>query len=347
MNWLFSKKHDLLILFFPVWLCWVGAFSLPEEIRGIEAPLWVWVVFVLGIDVSHVWSTLFRTYLDKEEFKNHRKTLITAPLLGFLLAFVLASISIFWFWRVLAYVALFHFIKQQYGFMRIYKAKAKDFKKQWLKDDFIIYLSMLYPVLFWHLGPHRDFSWFMTGDFITSPSLLGSALLPIFNVLFFLLIGLWFIQELATSTKLPIGKVLWVLTTAGNWYIGIVHFNSDVIFTITNVVAHGVPYVALILFYQKGKTSFTGVSTYLPMAVIVSILALAMVEEYFWDLLVNQEKKAFFSSFLPYFESPISWIWVAFFTALLSLPQITHYIIDGFIWKNNKANPYLKKILLD
>ena len=347
MNWLFSKKHDLLILFLPVWSCWVVAFLLPEEVINVDAPLWIWVLFVLGIDVSHVWSTLFRTYLDKEEFQNHRKTLIAAPLFGFLLAFAVASVSIFWFWRILAYVALFHFIKQQYGFMRIYKARAKDHKRQWIKDDLVIYLAMLYPVLFWHLSPLRNFSWFTTGDFVTLPLPQDGLLFPILNSIYFLVLGLWLIQEILKSASFTWGKVLWVLTTAGNWYIGIVHFNSDIIFTVTNVVAHGVPYVALVLFYQKGKSSITGVATHLPLVVIVGILILALSEEFFWDVLINREKEAFFSTFLPYFESPSSWLWVAFFTALLSLPQITHYIIDGFIWKSNASNPHLKKILID
>lgn len=32
--------------------------------------------------------------------------------------------------------------------------------------------------------------------------------------------------------------------------------------------------------------------------------------------------------------------------ALLSVPQLSHYILDGFIWKFNHRNPDLKKFLL-
>ena len=91
--------------------------------------------------------------------------MIITPPICFAVAFALSSISFHVFWRCLAYVAVYHFIKQQYGFMRIYKAKAKDFRKKIFKDNFIIYLSMLYPVLYWHLNLDRNFSWFVENDF--------------------------------------------------------------------------------------------------------------------------------------------------------------------------------------
>ena len=50
---------------------------------------------------------------------------------------------------------------------------------------------------------------------------------------------------------LNIGKDIVVATTAICWYIGIVVFNSDYAFTVTNVIIHGVPYFALIYFYAR------------------------------------------------------------------------------------------------
>ena len=110
-HWLFSKKIDILVLFLPVWLCWCVFFMLPESALQQDVPIWVWVVFVIGIDVSHVWSTLFRTYADKEEFRNHKRLLLIAPLVCFLAAFIVSSISFSFFWRCLAYLAVYHFIR--------------------------------------------------------------------------------------------------------------------------------------------------------------------------------------------------------------------------------------------
>jgi len=165
--WLFSKTTDLFLLGLPVWFCWLVCFSLPEETLNRELPVWTWVVIVICIDVSHVWSTLFRTYLDKDEFSNHSRLLKTAPLISFGLCFLAAAVSISLFWSMLAYLALYHFVKQQYGFMQLYRAKYGRIQiKKLFSDKFIIYMSMLYPVLFWHINYDREFEWFVSGDFI-------------------------------------------------------------------------------------------------------------------------------------------------------------------------------------
>ncbi len=350
-NWIFSKRYDLICLFIPVWGVWLVMFCLPTTWITMDVPVWAWVIFVLGIDVSHVWSTLFRTYLDREEFEQHRKLLILAPVLAFLVAVAISAISMTLFWRVLAYVAVFHFVKQQYGFMRIYKAKAQDFRKQWISDNFVIYLSMLYPVFFWHINLDRQFSWFITGDFIQWQPVFISTINWLGSLLYFLIIGFWLVQEFYGSrgSSFPTGKVLWVLTTAGNWYIGIVYFNSDLVFTITNVVAHGIPYLALVLFYQQRKFQLKSIQVgklKYALMVITGIFLLAFGEEYFWDLFVIKENQDFFAAFLPYFETLPALHWQVLATAILSVPQITHYIVDGYIWKNNDKNPYLKDALL-
>ncbi len=356
-NWLFSRKTDLWVLFAPVWLTWVISFLLPDSVIQADFSLWVFVIVIIGLDVSHVWSTIFRTYLDKDEFRNHRTLLILSPILAFLFSFTLASISFHLFWRVLAYVAVFHFVKQQYGFMRIYKARNGDFRKKYISDNLVIYLSMLFPIFFWHINLNREFSWFVTGDFI-QPNLPQETVqyINIIGIIaYFLILGLWLIEELVYFKKsdntLPTGKILWTMTTAGNWYIGIVYFNSDLVFTITNVVAHGVPYIALIVFYEHRKSAFT----FKPWSknllraaftIVGIVLVLAFGEEYLWDILVYQEHPEVFASFLDYpFELP-SQFWQTVGLAMLSVPQITHYIVDRYIWKSNDKNPHLKEILL-
>lgn len=356
-RWLISKPVDLLVMLVPVWLCWVIAFSLAEDQLHSDIPLWVWVVVVIGIDVSHVWSSIFRTYLDHEEFNAHRRTLILAPIVSFVLAFGLAAISIDLFWRCLAYVAVYHFIKQQFGFMRIYKAKNGDFRPKVIRDNFVIYLSMLYPILFWHLSADRAFAWFVQGDFLNAN--LGPESIAwigiIGNALYFGILGWWLVEEVLASKKsggFQTGKILWVLTTAFNWFLGIVYFNSDIVFTVTNVVAHGLPYLALIIFYQGGKqriklgeitrSAWLKISS----SILGLILLLAFVEEYLWDILVYRENESFFSLNSSYWLESPAYVVQLLAIGLLAVPQVTHYILDGYIWKNNDKNPHLKEILL-
>lgn len=354
--WLFSRNIDLTALYLPIWICWLVLFNLPPTYLEAEIPLWVWVIFVLCIDVGHVWSTIFRTYLDSEEFGRHRRLLVFAPLISFVLVAALAFVSTFWFWRLLAYLALFHFVKQQYGFLALYKMKAKDFGVQkFFKDKWVLYLATLYPVFYWHLGAGLNFSWFVMDDFVNIRSFFAistSAWTSLFynlNILYCCIIIAWTLEEILRSNKMNTGKILWMLTTAINWFVGIVYFNSDLVFTITNVVAHGIPYLTLIIYYQYQKKSLQEnrlSSAFQIVAVILPVVFfLGWLEEYCWDMLVYGDRDYFFGAILAYpfdlLESPLA---QAVAIGFLTLPQLTHYIIDGFIWKSNAQNPYVKQI---
>jgi len=358
--WLFSPATDLFTLFAPVWMTWVICFMLPDHILSREIPIWAWVVLVMCIDVGHVWSTLFRTYLDKEEFQNHKRLLITAPILTFILLFTITMTSISLFYTAIAYFAVYHFIKQQYGFTRIFQGRYGEPDKKMLSDTLALYTGMIFPVIFWHINADRTFFWFIEGDFFSIP-VLSEINLYYLNItgkiIYFLVLGGWFVEEVFLTLKrknpLHYGKILWVLTTAVNWYLGIVYFNSDLAFTMTNVVAHGIPYIILILFYVKRKKeiiqsirlTYTKVFTIF-ITIVAGILVMAFVEEYLWDMLLYRDNPTFFQSLLSYplevLENPYT---RAMAISFLALPQVTHYILDGYIWKANSSNPFLKEIV--
>ena len=364
--WLFSRSIDLLILVLPVWTTWIVCFALPDAALERQLPLWVWAIFIVGIDVSHVWSTLFRTYLDREEFASHRTLLVPAPLFAFGFFFVIASVSTLWFWRILAYLAVYHFVRQQYGFFALYRARSgHKLPHRFIPDSWAIYLATLYPVVYWHLNDDRSFAWFVSGDFFPVQSLAGSGealplLLGIANVLYWGIIAGWCAEEIHLSRRhgapLPIGRILWLLSTAGTWYLGIIHFNSDLVFSLTNVIAHGVPYLALVFVYVERKAKIVdpphtpsrsplGVG-YNVLFMLAVVLLLAFGEEYLWDLFLYQERGTLFEQLFAYpmgvLESSFG---KATALALLSVPQVTHYVIDGFIWKTNEKNPYLRRVL--
>jgi hypothetical protein len=359
--WLFSGPLDICCLYAPVWAIWL--FCLLSEPSSLDRPLplWVWAVFIVGIDVSHVWSTLFRSYLDREEFAPHRTLMLRTPLVAFAVFFAVAAYSPFWFWRLLAYIALFHFIKQQYGFLALYRAVHRFRPAKRISDSLAIYWATLYPVLYWHATDERAFSWFVSGDFIALPPLFADLphLAGIGAGIYWGLLAAWTVEEIylcrTHKLDLSVGKLLWVWTTAGNWYLGIVYFNSDLAFSLTNVVAHGIPYMALVFFYVEKKPrlghrtqpAYGRLLAHL-LGMSLLILFLAFGEEYLWDMLLYREHGALFEALFTYplqsaLEHPLA---QAAALALLSVPQATHYILDGFIWKNNHKNPYLGPVLL-
>ena len=61
------------------------------------------------------------------------------------------------------------------------------------------------------------------------------------------------IQLAASGRPWSPGKSLVVATTWLSWWVGIVVFDSDYAFTVTNVLIHGVPYLALVWRYGRSR----------------------------------------------------------------------------------------------
>jgi hypothetical protein len=119
-------------------------------------------------------------------------------------------------------------------------------------------------------------------------------------------------------------------------------------FTLLNVVSHGVPYMALIWVYGRKKSTQTGNRSYSKLVkqffteygaalFVLSMMLLAYVEEGLWDAWVWKEHNDVFSMFQAIAFNPEKDI-LMLLVPLLALPQITHYIIDGYIWKVSKGH---------
>lgn len=192
------------------------------------------------------------------------------------------------------------------------------------------------------MGP-RNFNWFVDNDFLyfNFPPLVGVLKITLLGIVL-----VYLISELILLKKYSIinyGRLLLVFGTATSWYMGIVLFNGDLIFTMLNVVAHGIPYMALIWVTEKnnaGKDNFKWLrfvfGKYGLVLFIAILFVLAYVEEGLWDSLIWREQKNVFGPF--YFMNAISHHKaLTFIVPLLSLPQVVHYVLDGFIWKLSKA----------
>jgi hypothetical protein len=181
----------------------------------------------------------------------------------------------------------------------------------------------------------------LKGDFIVCTS--SSHLPDIIIALFFLAFIVYLISEIQSSvpTKaINFQKNSIVLGTALSWYIGIIYFNSDFVFTFLNVVCHGVPYMTLVWIHGK-KTYSKSVSTsflklvYGRFSLLIFLLPLvifAYVEEGFWNAFVWNEHNSVFTMFKGISHTMSKNI-LNIIVPLLALPQLFHYVIDGFIWK--------------
>lgn len=125
--WLFSRTTDLSVfLGSAIVSLLLLAIGWRLGFLNEETPDWTWIAAILLIDVAHVWSTSFRVYFDTEEFKRRIWLYTLVPILGYVFGVVLYSEGEMTFWRVLAYIAVFHFVRQQYGWVALYRAKAGE-----------------------------------------------------------------------------------------------------------------------------------------------------------------------------------------------------------------------------
>src|SRR5688572_24769411 len=121
--WLGSPLKECIFIIAPALCPVVIVFVFKDYFISHEINTVWWILLVLCIDVSHVYSTLFRLYWDKQTFKTYKRTLIFIPMIAFVAGLGLHYFDSLIFWRVLAYVAVFHFVRQQYGFLRLYSRK--------------------------------------------------------------------------------------------------------------------------------------------------------------------------------------------------------------------------------
>ncbi len=337
-KWLFSREIDLSVfLGSAVTSLLLLAVGWQLGILNQESPDWTWISAVLLIDVAHVWSTSFRVYFDWEEFKRRVWLYTLVPVFGYAVGVALYSEGELVFWKFLAIVAVFHFVRQQYGWMRLYRAKLREKSKiTELIDTAAIYLATVYPLAFWMTSLPRNFEWFVRDDFFSLPQIVEKILFPVYVFALFVYFGksvyLYF-----RDGFLNVGKDIIVSTTAVCWYVGIVYFNSDYAFTVTNVIIHGVPYFALIYFYAKSRRE-TASGFYRNLSAnwfvfLATLWALAYIEELVWHRGVWHEREFLFGA---------DWDlenWKTYLVPLLAVPQLTHYVLDGFVWRRkNNAN---------
>jgi len=331
MNWVQSKTFDLVFILFPPFLVLLMFFWFPELTHeNAEMSTLSWIFVVLAIDVAHVYGSLWRTYWHQENFRLHRSKFIMIPILVWVVGVLLYSTSGKIFWTTVAYVAVFHFIRQQYGFMRLYSRQEKQSKFANGLDFWLIHVLCLYPIIFWHVHLPRNFHWMMEGDFLVGlPKIVEEV-----SFFIYLALMLAYIVKEINSKSLNVPKNLLVLSTGLTWYFGMVYFNSDMAFTITNVLAHGIPYMALVWIYERKEFSRLQ-NWWGPMVFLGVLLIFAYGEEALWAGFVWREHLSAFE-FMRSMPQIKEQYLLAILVPLFTLPQATHYILDGFIWKRKQ-----------
>ena len=151
-------------------------------------------------------------------------------------------------------------------------------------------------------------------------------------------------MAVATGRGVSWGKVVVVTTTVLVWTLGIVVFDSDYAFTVTNVLVHGVPYFGLVWLTERRAAErrqavraprvLSDRAAASLLVFLVPLVAAAFLEEWGWDRLVWHDNGAIFPG--PAVDPGA--VALALLVPLLALPQATHYLLDAWIWKVRPEN---------
>lgn len=345
--WLVSRAFDL------TWFVAPGLLAVVLSLvvvtiwpRNDGESLLLWVGAVLLVDVAHVYASLYRTYLDPEARRIHRKKLLFIPVAVLWFGALVHLASPRAFWTLLAYLAVFHFIKQHEGFAALYLRAGGEPRSQRRPTALAIWATTLGPVLWWHSQLPRTFAWFTPDDFLRGmPMSVG-------RVALWLQVPalLWFswcrLRARREGRRNPM-LVAMVLLPALTWNLGIVWLNDDRAFTLTNVLTHGLPYLALVWVAGGRANVEARVDADRRRPVLVALVfygllaLLAFGEEALWDRWVWHEHAQLFGTSTVDLDG----LFLALAVALLTVPQATHYVLDRFIWRAGPDNPRLARQL--
>jgi hypothetical protein len=352
-GWIFGRRIDLAVFGGTAAIALLLVL-LGGRYGGAAEPEWSWIVGVLFVDVAHVWSTAFVVYLDPAEWRRRPLLYGGAPaavLAGGVALYAAAGERAFW--SAVAYLAVFHFVRQQYGWVMMYRARngERDRLGRWL-DGATIYAATLYPLVYWHAHLPRQFWWMKPGDF---PYGLPAWTATVAGWIYLALLAAYVARALRQRPA-SWGKHLIVATTAACWYVGIVATDGDYTFTVTNVFIHGVPYLALVYVYARGAAreaesansaaaqllgaSGAGARGHLRgVAVFLATLWLvAYVEELLWDRAIWHDREWLFGAGVDGGGA------ATILVPLLATPQLAHYVLDALLWRR-RSNTRLGRLL--
>ncbi len=315
-----------------------------------DVPLWLFILLVVAFDVAHVWATLYLSYLDRNLMRRRRALFLWPIPVSFSIAFFVHHYSSGLYWTLLAYIAIIHFVTQQWGIVALYKRTSKDHRPlDYYLDKLTIWTGALGPLLLWHATPGRELDWFDAGEqFIVR---LPPEISPFVYVTMAVTALAYVARQVVRFHEERVhtlGKNLWIFASWTSWSVGISDADHPLISAAVINLLHGIPFLVLVWNRcnqrwegKQGKESpfLAWISQRRTIVLFYGfVLGIALIEELLWDGLVWRVYLGDIFILPSAFAAATA---QSIVVALLSVPQIVHYFLDGFIWKLDGSNPDL------
>jgi hypothetical protein len=325
-KYFFSKKVDLIAFttFIPVYLLYCIFFETSFVTLPPQPPYWFFILGWTLVDGSHVYSTLLVSYGDKDMFQQLKTLFLIVPIALLVSAFAfMYSGSPALFFYFLAYLAMVHFIRQEFGWMKI-ATRFDPAAPGWLMnlDKATAYAMTILPMM-WFMRKTQSGFWYQKGDLLAIPDNIAEMAMT----LYWPVVGVFLITNIYHSLKtktVNLSKYLVFINTFFGWYMAKVHVQNTYLAVWLMIFHHGIPYYFIVFKTERVSNKIQWVNNlgkfkypalYLSFAAIFfAFLMSHSGNSYVIQLAQNQTLKA-----LVY--------------AIAVTPQMTHFILDGFIWK--------------
>lgn len=324
--YIFSKKIDLIIFFIlPIILLFLSSMN-----NGVTQFISISLIL---IDQLHVYYSYIQSnFYERLKKSSQNKVIVFYCLLfafGTYIAFLFLGItSVF---IIVKYMAIFHFCKQQYGWLKIINRKLSlnlTFSK-FSEVSLLIYC--LVPIIISHSKEYY-FTWYPGVPNIFQISQLTSRLLLLVYLIFVLF---YFIFELNSFfkklTTFNLTRFSIIMFTFFSWNYTIFLMPESNFSRIFLLAGHHVLSYIFLVFYFNMKKHSEKWFLFLKKVLIITILGVFIQGLRNSIPLYPAKSLDFFKLNLTVQEQSLFFYMIPFFWTL----TIFHFILDGFIWKRN------------
>lgn len=325
-KYFFSRKIDILAFttFIPVYLLYCFFFETSLFQLPTQPPFWFFILGWTLVDGSHVYSTILVSYSDKDMYQQLKKVFIVVPL-----ALIISAFTFMYsgrpelFFYFLAYLAMVHFIRQEYGWMKI-ATRFDSAAPPWLMllDKATAYLMTILPML-WFMRKTQSGFWYRKGDLIAIPDSIAEMAMTLYwpIVTIFLIAN---IQHSLKTKTINLSKYLVFINTFFGWYMAKVHVQNAYLAVWLMIFHHGIPYYFIVFKTERVSKKFEWMNSLGKFKYPALYLSCAIV---FFLFLMGHSGNSYVVQLAknPLFQAIIY--------AIAVTPQMTHFILDGFIWK--------------
>jgi hypothetical protein len=222
-----------------------------------------------------------------------------------------------------AYLAAFHFIRQEYGWMKISSAFDKTLPNSIATLDKITTYTMTIVPFIWLSRKENAGFWYEHGDVFLIPDIIASIGLYFFWLIVFLFLFFNTIHALKTKT-LNLSKFLVFINTFFGWYVSFIFIESGWIRVLYLICHHGIPYYFIVFRTERITQNYILLKSLGRYKYLFLYLACAIFMYFFIQLE---------DSSLIYISRKNYRFLNAFFYGFFLTPQLVHFMIDAFIWK--------------